>query len=226
MTTCPHCGQSVRAKDSTCPLCRQDLGGPSSLPQPTAGTGDSSEPRLSPDGLAALERFWAERSDEALEEAAHELLDYTEEGQRVIRDELRRRSIPVPQPASQEDEAGDEADGFLVGGVQIYSAPDDDPDHPEPTMLQAALESQGIACRILRTKLEGVSDRLMDSPTQTEIWILDESKTEQARQLVREALGPPKESGPWRCPRCREDVEGQFSECWNCGTDRAAGSEV
>ena len=94
MKKCPHCGQSVQAMGSVCPLCRHDMG--TSIDEPR-----DSEPSLpSPDELAAVEQHWAERSDEVLEEAAHELDDYTEVGQRVIREELRRRSIPLPEPES------------------------------------------------------------------------------------------------------------------------------
>lgn len=25
---------------------------------------------------------------------------------------------------------------------------------------------------------------------------------------------------PWVCPRCGEECEGQFAQCWHCGTDR------
>lgn len=28
----------------------------------------------------------------------------------------------------------------------------------------------------------------------------------------------------WQCPQCAEQVEGQFSSCWKCGTDRAGRS--
>lgn len=28
---------------------------------------------------------------------------------------------------------------------------------------------------------------------------------------------------PWTCPKCREQLEGQFDKCWECGTTRPAG---
>ena len=52
-------------------------------------------PHLSPRELAALERLWAGKSDESLEEAAYNLLDYTEEGQSIIHEELQRRSMKL-----------------------------------------------------------------------------------------------------------------------------------
>lgn len=43
--------------------------------------------------------LWAARSDEELLRAASELDEYTEEGERIIRAELRRRHLPPPAPA-------------------------------------------------------------------------------------------------------------------------------
>ena len=69
--------------------------------------------------MAGLKQLWAERSDEALEEAAENLSEYTEEGQRVIREELQRRSIEVLAPKLQSKEASE----VLEEGVPIYSGP-------------------------------------------------------------------------------------------------------
>ena len=238
MKKCPHCGQSVRVKGSICPLCQQDMGGPASLPQLTDAAGNSGVPRLSPDGLVALEQLWAGRSDEALDEAAHALLDYTEEGQRVIREELRRRSKEAPGPESQEDDSGD----FFGGAsVPIYC----NPDFLRVDALQGALKSHGLACEIRTSRSGPLSNRPWP-----ELWILDDSQTEQARQIVQAALDearddelgvsqglesdreggisrgleaddePPQRSHSWTCPQCREDVESLFSECWNCGSER------
>ena len=78
-----------------CPLCRHDM---RSLPESIKSPGESrisGESPESPDRLAELEELWAGKSDESLEEAARTILDYTVAAQRVIREELQRRSIPV-----------------------------------------------------------------------------------------------------------------------------------
>ena len=224
MKKCPHCGQSVQAGGSTCPLCRQDMRD-SSRPEPDH-SGNTERSHLSPSQSTGLEQLWAGRSDESLEEAAHNLLDYTEMGQGVIREELRRRSIEVPGPE----------------GVPIYS----NPDFSHVEYLQAELRSHGIACEIRTSR----SSPLTNRPWSV-LWILDASQTEQARQIVQAALDdkarqdevgvaqaiesdreggidrgleaddePPQGSPSWTCPQCREDVEGQFSVCWNCGSER------
>lgn len=44
------------------------------------------------------EAIWAAKSDDELVEASGELFEYTEEGERIIRAELRRRGLPEPDP--------------------------------------------------------------------------------------------------------------------------------
>lgn len=44
------------------------------------------------------EAIWAAKSDDELVEASGELFEYTEEGERIIRAELRRRGLPEPGP--------------------------------------------------------------------------------------------------------------------------------
>ena len=44
----------------------------------------------------------------------------------------------------------------------------------------------------------------------------------RADELIKEMNadedGPPPQ--PWKCPECGEEIEGQFSQCWNCGMTR------
>ncbi len=55
------------------------------------------------------ERIWREKSDEELLDAAAELDQFTEEGQRTIRAELKRRGLEDPVEQAGE-EAGERAD--------------------------------------------------------------------------------------------------------------------
>jgi hypothetical protein len=54
-----------------------------------------------------IERIWRDKSDDDLIEAASQLGDYTPEGQRVIRSELKRRGLE--DPIEQVGEAALEA---------------------------------------------------------------------------------------------------------------------
>jgi hypothetical protein len=55
------------------------------------------------------ERIWSEKSDEDLLDAAAELEQFTEEGQRIVRAELKRRGLedPVEQAGAEEVESAD-----------------------------------------------------------------------------------------------------------------------
>ena len=60
--------------------------------------------------MTDAERIWREKSDDDLLTAAAELSTYTEEGQRIIREELRRRGLEDPVEQAEfivpEAEAG------------------------------------------------------------------------------------------------------------------------
>lgn len=49
--------------------------------------------------MADAEGIWADKTDDELLEAAGELSEYTEEGERIIRAELQRRGLQQPEPA-------------------------------------------------------------------------------------------------------------------------------
>lgn len=48
--------------------------------------------------MTDAEGIWAGKTDDELLEAAEELSEYTEEGERIIRAELQRRGLPQPEP--------------------------------------------------------------------------------------------------------------------------------
>lgn len=48
--------------------------------------------------MSDAEAIWAAKTDDELLEAAEELFDFTEEGERIVRNELQRRGLPQPDP--------------------------------------------------------------------------------------------------------------------------------
>ena len=57
-----------------------------------------------------------------------------------------------------------------------------------------------------------------------EVWVLKESQREKAMDLVAryskgEVMCEPGATS-WSCPKCAEQHEPQFTECWKCGTGR------
>lgn len=60
-----------------------------------------------------------------------------------------------------------------------------------------------------------------------ELWVRDGARKAEAMALLKEAgigIVGPKVTGDnmqvWTCPNCREEIEVQFSSCWNCNTDK------
>jgi DNA-directed RNA polymerase subunit RPC12/RpoP len=83
------------------------------------------------------------------------------------------------------------------------------------------------------------------------VWVADDAAAERARRIIATEHGPANpthclncgydlrglpeprcpECGepftrigatrPWTCPNCGERCEGQFTQCWKCGTERA-----
>jgi hypothetical protein len=67
----------------------------------------------------------------------------------------------------------------------------------------------------------GVPVTLDTSPS---VWVLEDSQIESATVIIKRydsgATGGAGITSSWQCPQCTEHVEGQFTACWKCGTDR------
>jgi len=100
---------------------------------------------------------------------------------------------------------------------KIYSAQD-------PLMighLKNILESQGIDCVLKNTYLAGAVGELPPIECWPELWVVDDAEYSMAEGVLGKALAPLESvRKPWRCAKCGEEVEGQFTECWNCGNGR------
>jgi hypothetical protein len=88
------------------------------------------------------------------------------------------------------------------------------------THFRAVLESEGIACFIRNEYLSGAAGELPP----VECWpglCVEDSLEPRARRAIARAqcdAAPPRPA--WTCPGCGEDIEGQFTDCWNCGAGR------
>ncbi len=55
----------------------------------------------------------------------------------------------------------------------------------------------------------------------TGLWVLDDTKTHQARNIIAQAEKKgPRSALRWKCGRCGEFIDGPFSHCWHCGKGR------
>ena len=54
-----------------------------------------------------------------------------------------------------------------------------------------------------------------------ELWIIDDRRLVEAQQILETAQEEAvSEQETWECPKCGEELEGQFDQCWKCGTAR------
>lgn len=87
--------------------------------------------------------------------------------------------------------------------------------------FQSILEPLGIHCEIRNEGGVSLAGEVPLTQVYPELWVLGNWNRWQAEQLIKRylaGLGNAPTAPAWTCPRCKEEVEGQFSECWNCGT--------
>ena len=91
----------------------------------------------------------------------------------------------------------------------------------EATHLRNVLNAAGMVAFLRNEHLMRVAGEVPFDQTWPEVWIADEAQAAEARALIHEIRRPRYAPG-WACTKCNEWLEGQFSACWNCGTERAA----
>ena len=84
--------------------------------------------------------------------------------------------------------------------------------------VQSLLEADNIPCIVKNQSLAGGIGELPINECWPEIWVLNDEDSSEAEQIIQATLSP-SEQAPWHC-QCGEDIEGQFSVCWNCGREK------
>jgi hypothetical protein len=92
----------------------------------------------------------------------------------------------------------------------------------DPLMLahfKVVLEANGIDCFFRNVHLTAGMGELPPIECWPELWVWDDEKYARAKAILTRALTPLKSvKKSWECGRCGEVIEGQFSQCWNCGS--------
>jgi len=100
---------------------------------------------------------------------------------------------------------------------KLYSAQD-------PLMighLKNVLETSGIECVVKNVYLASAAGEIPPIECWPELWVVDDARYAEAQAILEETLSPVTSIKKlWKCSKCGEEVEGQFSECWNCGSNR------
>ena len=87
--------------------------------------------------------------------------------------------------------------------------------------LRQVLENHHIECVTRNEFLIGGAGELPPTECWPELWVVEDYQYERARELIESFLDASAEPrGEWRCERCGERLEGQFTQCWRCGADK------
>ena len=100
---------------------------------------------------------------------------------------------------------------------KVYSSPYQNLVH----CAKSILDDYKIECVILREQLASAVGGIAPVDAWAEIWVLDSGQQSEALVILERSLTL-NETGqkPWQCPKCGELVEAQFTQCWNCDTER------
>jgi len=101
--------------------------------------------------------------------------------------------------------------------MKVYTSPD----LPMVGHMKNILESHGISCTIQNQFSVAAVGEIPVNECWPELWVIDSKQIEKAKQIVNEAMAPDSTQFlPWECALCHETIEGQFTACWNCGTEK------
>lgn len=79
------------------------------------------------------------------------------------------------------------------------------------------LKSEGIDSFIRNEHLGSIIGEMPFQEVWPELWVQNDLDFDRAKQLIDGDAADESPAAPWRCRRCGEENEGQFSACWNCG---------
>ena len=80
------------------------------------------------------------------------------------------------------------------------------------------LKSEGIASEIRNEHLSTIFGEVPFMEIWPELWVKNDLDFDRAQQLIELVTSDESSGESWRCRKCGEDNEGQFSACWNCST--------
>jgi hypothetical protein len=108
----------------------------------------------------------------------------------------------------------------------VYSARDVVDAH----LVKSFLDEQGIESVVQGEALSNILGEIpVTRETLPSLWVREEDFDRACEAIAgfREGAVPAQPTAsPWKCPNCGEEIEPQFTECWNCGTSRPQAENV
>ncbi len=89
----------------------------------------------------------------------------------------------------------------------------------EAHLVRGLLENAGIAAVVENDVLTTGVGEIVEAALPS-VCILDESRAGEAEALIAEWQREEPEAPAWECPKCGEKLDGRFTSCWECGTER------
>jgi hypothetical protein len=77
------------------------------------------------------------------------------------------------------------------------------------------LAAEGIETQVRNQHLGSIMGEVPFFETWPQLWIVNDLDYDRAAQLIDSAESE-SPAEPWKCPKCGEINEGQFSICWQC----------
>ena len=85
--------------------------------------------------------------------------------------------------------------------------------------VKEMLEGSGFSCIIKNEHLSSGSGELPYFDTWPEVWLLDDSRYDEAVLLLQSRFESQKQQTEWHCPGCGEVNGSAFETWWRCGKD-------
>jgi hypothetical protein len=99
--------------------------------------------------------------------------------------------------------------------------------HPaEAHLIRGWLANEGITAEVAGEELFQTRGGAPITPdTLPTVWVINDDDETRAKDLlasrsIEPSGSPALAAASWRCPKCGELIEPEFTACWNCGTER------
>lgn len=92
-------------------------------------------------------------------------------------------------------------------------------------LLRGVLEGEGVQAVVQGEFLWSARGEVpITGETSPSVWVVNDEDFERAMETVKEFQSlegiSDSQNEEWKCAACGETNEGQFTECWHCGTSR------
>lgn len=95
----------------------------------------------------------------------------------------------------------------------------EDFDYMKVGQMQSLLESNDIRTFLKNQFGFGGTGELPFVETVPQLYVLQEADLERAKKIIAEADSDVATASAWVCPECGTEIEGGFTDCWNCAED-------